>query len=196
LFFSLNISIHLKFPIFFDQGHFWPLWLISVLHSNLFWISNYKKICKKKTLKEYWGSNAWRSELQPLTVSARLCFLLVSLFYELCNMEHMKTSNNFLQIIDNNKSWFTVNYRKAYIMQHIENSAEGSKMFFPFRSTPRKHWQPRGSRRTRAVTRIARAVCEADVHVCVKIARAFGLEHALGCSHIMRDASCGIERPS
>jgi len=43
----------------------------------------------------------------------------------------------------------------------IENSAEGSKMFFSFRSTPRKHWQPRGSRRARAVTRIARAVCEA-----------------------------------
>jgi len=34
-------------------------------------------------------------------------------------------------------------------------------MIFPFRSTPRKHWQLRGSRRARAVTRIARAVWEA-----------------------------------
>jgi len=42
-------------------------------------------------------------------------------------------------------------------MQHIENSAKRSKIFFPFRSTLRKHWQPRGSRRARAVTRIARA---------------------------------------
>jgi len=34
-------------------------------------------------------------------------------------------------------------------------------MFFSFRSfTPRKHWQLRGSRRARAVTRIARAVYE------------------------------------
>jgi len=46
-------------------------------------------------------------------------------------------------------------------VQCIENSAEGSKMFFPFKSTPRKHWQPRGSRRAHAVTRTARAVCEA-----------------------------------
>jgi len=42
-------------------------------------------------------------------------------------------------------------------VQHIENSAERSKMFFPFRSTPRKHWQPSGSRWARAVTQIVRA---------------------------------------
>jgi len=69
-------------------------------------------------------------------------------------------------------------------VQHIENSMEGSKMFFSFRSTLRKHWQPRCSRRARAVTRIARAMCEAvvaDVHVCVKIARALGFD-MLYCS--------------
>jgi len=26
------------------------------------------------------------------------------------------------------------------MVQHIENSTEGSKMIFPFRFTPRKHW--------------------------------------------------------
>jgi len=45
-------------------------------------------------------------------------------------------------------------YRK--FKKHIENSAKGSKMFFSFRSTPRKHWQLRGSRRARAVTRTER----------------------------------------
>jgi len=34
-------------------------------------------------------------------------------------------------------------------------------MFFPFRSTLRKHWQPRGSRGACAVTRTERSVCEA-----------------------------------
>jgi len=34
-------------------------------------------------------------------MSARLRLLLVSLFYELCNIEHTKTlNNNLLQIID------------------------------------------------------------------------------------------------
>jgi len=32
-------------------------------------------------------------------------------------------------------------------VQYIKNLLEGSKMFFPFRSTPKKHWRPRGSRR-------------------------------------------------
>jgi len=112
----------------------------------LYYISIYselliiKKFGKKKN-KEYRDSNAWRSELQPLALSARLRLLLTSVFYESCNMQLTKTlNNNFLQIIDNNKSWFTVNYRKRYIVQHIENLTEGSKMFFPFRSfTPRKH---------------------------------------------------------
>jgi len=75
---------------------------------------------------------------------------------------------------------------ERYIVQYIENLSEGSNMFFSFRSfTPRKYWQPQGSRRARVVTRIARAVCEtvseADVHVCVKIACALWLD-MLYCS--------------
>jgi len=56
-------------------------------------------------LKEYWGSSAWRSELQPLALFARPCFLFVRLSYELCNVKHTKIWNNdFLQIIDIGKS--------------------------------------------------------------------------------------------
>jgi len=79
-----------------------------------------------------------------------------------------------------------------YIVQHIENSAEGSKMFFPFRSTPRKHWQPQGSRRARAVTRTARAVCEAVSGgrcPCVHKNRALELEHALLLSSTRQEPS-------
>jgi len=64
-------------------------------------------------------------------------------------------------------------------------------MFFPFRSTSRKHWQPRGSHRARAVTWTERLCVRdskcPDVHVCVKIARALELEHALLLSSIRRE---------
>jgi len=91
---------------------------------------------------------------------------------------------SLLQIIDDNKSWFTVNSEKVY-SNILKIYRKDRTCFFSFRSfTPRKHWQLQGSRRAR-VTRIARAVCEtvgeADVNVCVKIARALGLD-MLYCS--------------
>jgi len=84
--------------------------------------------------------------------------LLASLSYELCNMKHTKSLNNdFLQIIDIGKSWFKL-VEMVYSATYWK--FKRSKMFFPFRSTPRKHWQPRGSHRARAVTWITRIVCE------------------------------------
>jgi len=47
-------------------------------------------------------------------------------------------------------------------VQYIKNLLKGSNMFFSFRSfAPRKHWQSRGLRRARAVTRTER-LCMRD----------------------------------
>jgi len=70
-------------------------------------------MCKKKCWKNTGARTRERSELQPFALSARPRLLLVSVFYELCNMVHTKTlNNNFLQIIDIGKNWFKLVDRK------------------------------------------------------------------------------------
>jgi len=54
-----------------------------------------KKKCKKK-LKKYRGSNAWRSELLPLALSARPRLLLGARFYEL--IYNIRTRNLYTMI--------------------------------------------------------------------------------------------------
>jgi len=129
---------------------------------------------------------------------------LVNLFYEPYNTKHTKTLNNdFLQIIDDNKSWFTVNYRKRYIYIYIYSViywkfiGRIEHVFFLQILHAEKTLEV--SRRTRAVTWRERLCVRGSkwrqISVCVKIARALGLEHALLLSSTVENrAHTGVWR--